>query len=1043
MNRLRGLAAFLVLILVLVGIPYLLFSYGDWPITSLPDRAWLEGLRDSYITDRAIFAVLTVAAWMVWAAFAFSVLVELGAVLRGVHPPKIAIAGPLQHLARGLVAAVVLAASISHSATNYAAATSVPGSSQFLGPNRPPTTLVLAPVSAARPTLLTRAKPSASPGGTTSRDATRSASSQQSKLATTITVRHNDTAWGLAEQHLGDGMRWRELFDANKGVPQADGRAWTDPGVLVEGWALRLPGGTTNSSPISAPVGKPTDLYVVVKGDTLSEIAEDELGDAHRYPEIFELSRDTEQPGHRHLTDPNLILPGWTLAVPIDTPPPVQDTPRSDSPQPDLTDVPLPDVPGRPTTTLPPPTAEAPSSAAPPTTVTTTSPPPAVVSPPTTAAAAGETTDDESADTLPLTPAASRARNSNLALLGGIGGSLALASALTIRINTLRRRRGIRGSASLRRPERHADDTGSITRAGDVPLVRWAGQELAQLVAHLDRRQMTGGPLAVELSQQSGIEILWSTAQQPAPASWLVRDGGAAWVLDYDPDAPTPPNSFPSPIPALVTIGARDGRQLLLDLEAFGSVAVAGPPERVDNFLRSIATELAAGDDLADSFVMVVGLDLPAGPHERAKTVDVDTAIGRLVNISRSVADSLAVVGLNDTFLARVGDPIPLEANVAVIASEFGEAIGGHALPEMRSGTAIIIGADLPGAGCRIELLDDGTARVTTLHLEFVPVSLNAAAAAVIGDVIEELHHLIVAEPPRADDSVPEVHHAESPIDVLAAERTADESAIGLPSSEVSIAEDEDLPDFDEAQTLLVKVLGTPSVPDRPALGRREIVITALLACKEGPTLGSAVQDAVWQGEPIESKTVWNVMSLVRTALGEFPDGAQVLPGFDRSRGKVQLDQRVTTDLALLRRAVKAAAELSSAEAIRVLGAALQHVEGPPFDDKGYDWAYTDQLVNEAMSLVVEGTRRFVDLTLDAGLLDSARDAVSRALRCVPGTECLYQCRIRIEGAANNPAAAKIAYQEAIAALAEVDCEPSTTTIELYEQALRRRVRDE
>lgn len=54
----------------------------------------------------------------------------------------------------------------------------------------------------------------------------------------------------------------------------------------------------------------------VQSGDTLWSIAEDELGSGDRFGEIVEATVDVVQPGGRQLTDPNLILPGWTVKIP-------------------------------------------------------------------------------------------------------------------------------------------------------------------------------------------------------------------------------------------------------------------------------------------------------------------------------------------------------------------------------------------------------------------------------------------------------------------------------------------------------------------------------------------------------------------------------------------------------------------------------------------------------------------------------------------------------------------------------------------------------
>ncbi len=72
------------------------------------------------------------------------------------------------------------------------------------------------------------------------------------------------------------------------------------------------------TAPLHAPAKTPStaETYTVKRGDTLSEIALDELGDGHAYPRIFKASKTTVQPDGRKLTDPDLIIPGWKLTIP-------------------------------------------------------------------------------------------------------------------------------------------------------------------------------------------------------------------------------------------------------------------------------------------------------------------------------------------------------------------------------------------------------------------------------------------------------------------------------------------------------------------------------------------------------------------------------------------------------------------------------------------------------------------------------------------------------------------------------------------------------
>lgn len=69
----------------------------------------------------------------------------------------------------------------------------------------------------------------------------------------------------------------------------------------------------------------------VRRGDTLSKIAQQWLGDAARWPEIFALNRGTHfRDVGGTLTNPNLIYPGWTLELPDDATPPADAPPPAD-----------------------------------------------------------------------------------------------------------------------------------------------------------------------------------------------------------------------------------------------------------------------------------------------------------------------------------------------------------------------------------------------------------------------------------------------------------------------------------------------------------------------------------------------------------------------------------------------------------------------------------------------------------------------------------------------------------------------------------------
>ncbi|MFI6424913.1 LysM peptidoglycan-binding domain-containing protein [Promicromonospora sp. NPDC050880] len=326
----RGLGAALLLVVLVVGIPAGLWIFGGpvWTGQVSLDRI-VSMLTSPDVTGSVLIGLVKVVGWVAWLTFAIAVVIEVVAALRGRRSPHVRGLGAQQRAAAVLVGAVI---------TMLVAAPSVT-----------PAMAAPAPAEAGRTgTVATAPVASDAVGQAGAVTAPGPRAAVEEAEPATYTVQPGDSLWRIAEQTLGDGARFKQIADLNYGVVQADGGA-LDAGNWIEpGWVLRLPaeaGVTPTSTGASAadedePVGiapsKSADdgaaepgtvdvrsnggaesaQVVVERGDTLWGIAEEELGDGTRYPEVFEASRSTEQPDGGRLTDPDLIYPGWTVTVP-------------------------------------------------------------------------------------------------------------------------------------------------------------------------------------------------------------------------------------------------------------------------------------------------------------------------------------------------------------------------------------------------------------------------------------------------------------------------------------------------------------------------------------------------------------------------------------------------------------------------------------------------------------------------------------------------------------------------------------------------------
>lgn len=244
----RGLGALLALLALLVGVPVGLAALAGWPLPhSLPTpdavgRALRDGWRPD---DTTILKAVAVVCWAAWAELVACAVVEVRAALQGRREaPRVPLAGPLQSLVASLVATVVLATTPT---TTQGGTAPPPLSSLLASPLAPTSSLQVVTETAAvrtdrtaelQPPTATPANPSTAPKQ--------------------VVVRPRDNLWCLAQRHLGDPLRWREIWERNRDKPQPDGRRFAHPHLIRPGWILALPPDAVGvQPPPSAPVAFP------------------------------------------------------------------------------------------------------------------------------------------------------------------------------------------------------------------------------------------------------------------------------------------------------------------------------------------------------------------------------------------------------------------------------------------------------------------------------------------------------------------------------------------------------------------------------------------------------------------------------------------------------------------------------------------------------------------------------------------------------------------------------------------------------------------
>jgi LysM repeat protein len=629
MRIIKGISALVAVAAIIVGVPaFLLLTIGN-PLPGLTELPSLLS-RPDYDGTVLFGTIVPILAWLGWAWLTIGILIEALAAARNVQIRRIGLFSPSQGLGSILIGAIVAMGGAVGAIAPANAATPAPQPSSVVQPH----TTTSSPAHAAETT------------------ATQAGHTRASTQALKVTVKPGDTLWSLAERHLGDGAKFKQIAELNYGHPQPGGGHLTHTHTLEPGWELTLPANATQ-----AP-----QTHTVQSGETLSSIAKTYLGDADAYPKLLALNPT--------ITNPDQITVGQVLRLPA----PITTTAAHTRQQ---TTTEKKSEPKKPTPTASAGKASKASAADSSAAVEGAS---AVAKDAVVAgqavSAAGEAAgavqapvEHAGGGASPSAPGSAAAEEDSdgpsvtLRTVGGIGGVLAAGLLALFARRRWHRRRTRKPGAPTPATSHDADLVEARLKDVETPVTSEDIDTTLRYLATWSQQHATELPdLFCVRATDTGSELnlyLVGPATLPVPFT-KVTDDNTVWAIIPSELPSTGEGGTPSaPYPGLVTLGHDDNHgQILLDLEQLSTLNITGSQHRATATMNALAVELGVSPWAEDLTVSLVGFleDLPAalGTGRIRHYEDLDSLLGHLRPYAAGIESDLASAGLQSPRAARV-----------------------------------------------------------------------------------------------------------------------------------------------------------------------------------------------------------------------------------------------------------------------------------------------------------------------------------------------------------------------------------------------------
>jgi hypothetical protein len=234
-----GLLAVLALAGLIGGVPYALVRYFGSPI---PDGGFSLSMLTQDVGLSSVLDMLSIVVWLAWLQLVACVLVELVAGIRRVGvPARVPFASGPQALAHRLVTAALLL---------FAATAVVAPAVQALTPAVQHQHSAVVAQHAPETEKVEQAREVLAPV-------------QKTKKIYVVQPphgRHHESLWEIAEKCLGDGRRYKEIYQLNQHREQPDGTRLRMADLIRVGWVLDMPKDAINVHVVSQDQDRPETL---------------------------------------------------------------------------------------------------------------------------------------------------------------------------------------------------------------------------------------------------------------------------------------------------------------------------------------------------------------------------------------------------------------------------------------------------------------------------------------------------------------------------------------------------------------------------------------------------------------------------------------------------------------------------------------------------------------------------------------------------------------------------------------------------------------